>query len=76
MAAEPIFLPTALLYMYMYSFTAMETSRMAAASQEKVTASGWAILSTEVLASSAPISRIRPATTRPETYSMRPWPKG
>ena len=33
-------------------------------------------MSTEDLASSAPITRIRPATTRPEIYSIRPWPKG
>ena len=54
----------------------MEASRIPQVSQEKVTAAGWRILSTEDLASSAPISRIRPATTRPEMYSIRPWPKG
>lgn len=49
---------------------------MAIAIREKVTVSGWRILSKEDLASSTPISRIRPATIRPDMYSMRPWPKG
>ena len=76
MAADLIFFPTARLYRYMYSFTPMEASKIPAASHENVTASGWRILSTEDFASSAPISRIRPATIKPETYSSRPWPKG
>ena len=41
-----------------------------------ITADGWRIFSTDVLASSTPIRRMRPATMRPETYSSRPWPKG
>ena len=30
----------------------------------------------EVLPSSRPISRMSTDTARPETYSIRPWPKG
>ena len=60
----------------MYSFTHTDAARIPSASSENVTSSGWRTLSTEDLASSTPISRIRPATASPEMYSIRPWPKG
>ena len=76
MAAERIFLPIRRLYRHIYSFTQMDTARITRAMTLKSTAAGWRIFSTEDLASSTPISRISPATIRPETYSSRPWPKG
>ena len=60
----------------MYSFTAMDTQRMPKISGLASTGSGWRILSMEVLPSSRPISRMSTDTARPETYSIRPWPKG
>ena len=60
----------------MYSFTAMEAIRIPTTTGLKVTSSGWKIFSTELLPSSTPISKITMDTTSPDTYSMRPWPKG
>ena len=76
MAAEDIRLPIRRLYRYIYSFTAMDATRIPTASRLKSTASGCRIFSTEDFPSSTPISRISPDTTSPEIYSMRPWPKG
>ena len=76
MAAEWILLPTRRLYRHIYSFTQMDAARITRAATLKSTADGWRIFSTDVLASSTPIRRMRPATMRPETYSSRPWPKG
>ena len=55
---------------------AMEATSTAAVTTVNVTAWGWRMRATEDLASSTAISRMRPATARPETYSSRPWPKG
>ena len=76
MAADLIRRPMLRLYSHMYSFTHTDAARMPSASAENATSSGWRILSKEDFASSTPISRISPATARPEMYSMRPWPKG
>ena len=76
MAAEWMRRPTCRLYSHMYSFTHTEAAMIPSASRENVTSSGCRILSREDLASSTPISRISPATIRPDMYSMRPWPKG
>ena len=45
-------------------------------SQLNAMASGKRIFSTEPFSSSKPMSKISMATTRPERYSIRPWPKG
>ena len=60
----------------MYSFTAMEATRIPTVSTLRVTSSGFRIFSTLLLRSSTPIKMMSMATTRPETYSSRPWPKG
>ena len=49
---------------------------MASTSGEDTISSGLRIFFSEDFPSSTPISRISPATARPEMYSMRPWPKG
>ena len=76
MAADLIFRPMRRLYSHIYSFTHTDAARIPSASAENATSSGWRILSKEDLASSTPISRINPATTRPDMYSIRPCPKG
>ena len=57
-------------------FIPMDTARMAMASQEKDSCSGWSSFSRELFPSSKPISRIAMATSRPLRYSIRPCPKG
>ena len=54
----------------------MDTAKMTSTSGEEATSSGCRILPREDFPSSTPISRISPDTTRPDMYSMRPWPKG
>ena len=49
---------------------------MAVTCQPAFAGTGWRIFSTEDWASSKPISRISMDTTRPDRYSIRPWPKG
>ena len=75
-AAEPMRRLRSLLKAAIHSFTRMEARRMPTDSQEKETASGARIFSRDDLTSSSPTSRMATATTSPERYSMRPWPKG
>ena len=54
----------------------MDTHKIPTIRGLKSTSSGWRIFSREDLPSSTPISKISMDTTRPERYSIRPWPKG
>ena len=54
----------------------MEAARIAAARTLKSTGWGRRIFSRDPLPSSTPIRMMTMDTTRPETYSIRPWPKG
>ena len=54
----------------------MEAARIAAARTLNSTGWGWRIFSRDPLPSSTPMRMMTMDTTRPETYSSRPWPKG
>ena len=60
----------------MYSFTRMEAARIPTETMLNATASGRRICSTLVFSSSTPMRMISMATTSPDMYSIRPWPKG
>ena len=76
MAWEEMASPRTRLKRNIQSFIPMDTARMATASQEKDSSSGWSSFSRELRPSSKPISRMAMATSRPLRYSIRPCPKG
>ena len=75
-AWEEMARPTARLKRYIHILTRTAAARMAAASQEKSSSSGWISFSTELFPNSKPMSRMAMDTTSPVRYSIRPWPKG
>ena len=75
MAEEAYLFPYRVLYRAMYSLTPMEQRSTTKAATVKTGAGARETrLSTELLISSNPISRIRKAMTSAERYSARPCP--